>query len=309
MTNGKLVLAVTTCIVSLLLIFSSYLGFLGSFNSGTQTRNLNVPSEIAAGAPASGYGSDPSRIGFYPVTITDGAPIPPFSLQCRGSGCGGNSSITVNSAYYSGAIFNGTYVLLEQDGRILATGFTPVTFVVRGSETYSIAVQDFANAYFYQWSDGVCSSPVSINVNIFASQIALTAIFRTTPAPPSSCVDPTGITVYAARISAPYWAPCFALVCTAGTGPGASMEFILYDSSGNIIATSLSNENGHTFTGLTPGAMYYVYPTDCDLCHGSTHDVVFEYWNNDTSTVRPLAVTVGETLTAWYSCTNNCTGG
>ncbi|HJT09836.1 MAG TPA: fibronectin type III domain-containing protein, partial [Candidatus Nitrosotalea sp.] len=38
-----------------------------------------------------------------------------------------------------------------------------------------------------------------------------------------------GITVYAHRIPASYWDPCFATTCSAGTGPGAKMEFALLD--------------------------------------------------------------------------------
>ena len=85
------------------------------------------------------------------------------------------------------------------------------------------------------------------------------------------------------------------------------MYIILYNSSGNIVQTGFVNEQGYTFTGLTPGATYYVYPTDCDSCHNSTHDVVFTYWGNN-STVRPIAITAGESLDAWYSCTNGCRG-
>lgn len=306
-----MVLAITTCVLGAILLFSPYLGFSGISNSEAPG-NLNVTSSVVTSAPSNGYkinSAGASKVGFYPVAMGNGTLIALMSTYCRGSACGGNSSITVNSAYAPGSSLNGTEVLLEQDGQILTTGYTPVTFNVRGSATYSILAEDYAGAFFYQWSDGACSSSDSVSVGSSTSRITLTAFYKTTPAPLSSCVDPSGITIYAARIPASYWAPCFALNCTAGTGPGASMEFILYDSSGKIVATALSNENGYSFTGLTPGATYYVYPTDCDLCHGSTHDVIFEYWDNDTSTVRPLAVTVGETLTAWYSCTNGCGGG
>lgn len=253
--------------------------------------------------------SDGTTSAFYPVTITDGGSVSLMSMYCSSPGCAETSSITVSSGYSPNSSLVGMYVILEQSGQILATGFTPVTFAVSGNATYSIVAEDYTNAYFYQWSDGVCSSSRSVTVNSSDSQISLNALYTTTSQTPSSCGSSSGITIYAARIPASYWAPCFALTCSAGTGPGAAMWFVLYDSSGNVIATAFSNENGYTFTGLTPGATYYVYPADCDLCHGSTHDVLFEYWNNDTSTVRPLAVTVGESLTAWYSCTNNCSGG
>jgi len=117
-----------------------------------------------------------------------------------------------------------------------------------------------------------------------------------------------GITVYAHRIPASYWDPCFATTCSAGTGPGASMYFELWDSLGNVVQSGYADENGYTFSGLTAGTTYYVYPADCASCHGSSHDVVFQYWG-DSSTVRPMAATEGVTLDAWYSCTNNCADG
>ncbi len=83
------------------------------------------------------------------------------------------------------------------------------------------------------------------------------------------------------------------------------MWFALYDSAGNLVASAFADENGHTFTGLTPGATYYVYPADCDACHGSSHNVVFDHWGDGTVT-RPLAVTTDTSLDAWYTCTNNC---
>ena len=116
------------------------------------------------------------------------------------------------------------------------------------------------------------------------------------------------ITVFAHRIPASYWSPCFATECSAGTGPGASMYFALLDSSGNTIREGFADEHGLTFTGLNQTATYYVYPADCNLCHASFHDVVFEYWGDNQSTVRPRAATTGTDLHAWYSCTNSCGG-
>ncbi len=70
------------------------------------------------------------------------------------------------------------------------------------------------------------------------------------------CVGPIDydgtITIYDHRTPQPDWAACFALVCSAGAGPGASMWVSLYDSAGNVVATGFSNENGLTFTGSIP---------------------------------------------------------
>jgi hypothetical protein len=70
------------------------------------------------------------------------------------------------------------------------------------------------------------------------------------------------------------------------------MYFILYDSSIKAVQTGFANENGYTLTGLIAGATY-VYPSECDLCHGSTHDVLFQYRGDNSSILGPLEATVG----------------
>ncbi len=119
----------------------------------------------------------------------------------------------------------------------------------------------------------------------------------------------TGITVFAHRIPASYWDPCFAATCDQGTGPGVTMWIALYNSTGGYIEGGFADEHGYTFPNLNPSATYYVYPTDCDNCHGSPHDVVFQYWGDNHSSQRPRAATVGQDLHAWYSCTNSCADG
>ena len=116
------------------------------------------------------------------------------------------------------------------------------------------------------------------------------------------------ITVYAHRIRASYWDPCFATSCKAGSGPGATMYFEVFNSAGNLVRTGYADEHGHTFTGLNSGVTYYVYPDDCDSCHGSNHNVVFRHWGDGT-TDRPRPAHVGARLNAWFACTNGCAGG
>jgi hypothetical protein len=115
-----------------------------------------------------------------------------------------------------------------------------------------------------------------------------------------------GITVYAHRVPASYWDPCFATTCSAGTGPGTSMYIALLDSNGNLVQAGFADENGTTFSGLTPGTTYYVYPSDCENCHGSVHTVQFDHWGDDGSATRPRPTAVGSSLDAWYTCTNMC---
>ena len=217
----------------------------------------------------------------------------------------GGTFLMINSQGSGGGTITGMYAILQQNGAVIATGFTPVQFSVTKDQTYSVEVQNYGTNYFQYWAD--TGSVNALQTVTPSSSASFTAVYCS--GPPGTCSAPipvNGITVFVHRIAASYWAPCFALSCSAGTGPGASMYVVLYDSTGAIVQTGFANEQGYTFTGLTPGATYYLYPTDCDLCHGSTHDVVFSYWGANTSSVRPLAVTVGSSEDAWYSCTNGC---
>jgi hypothetical protein len=108
--------------------------------------------------------------------------------------------------------------------------------------------------------------------------------------------DGQGSILYRAhRVADPAWAACFALTCDAGTGPGASMYFVVYNSSGTIIANGFADETGTVIKGLSVGSTYYVYPTDCNLCHNSTHNVVFDHWADDGSSERPRGFAVSST--------------
>ncbi|MGH9919630.1 MAG: hypothetical protein ACRD6W_12300 [Nitrososphaerales archaeon] len=180
-------------------------------------------------------------------------------------------------------------------------------------QSYQVKVEGYGSYYFQYWQgSGSVNSRQTVTPS---ASLSLTAVLCN--GPPGTCSEPTpvdGITVYVHRIAASYWEACFATTCVnpgascdlSCTGPGAAMWVSLENAAGKVLQSGLANEAGITFTGLSPGTTYYVYPSDCDLCHGSTHDVLFQYWGADTSTVRPLAVSVGTSLDAWFSCTNGC---
>jgi hypothetical protein len=219
--------------------------------------------------------------------------------------CGPTSQLTVDTQLDNGSAITGFYTVLYQNGTIVSTGYSPAQFTVSNGQVYTVEVDGYGSYYFQYWLD---TASVNIDRNVTTSaNLSITAVMCN--GPPGTCPDPIpkyGITVYAHRIPASYWDPCFATACSAGTGPGAAMYFELYDSSGTLIQTGYANEQGYTFSGLNPNATYYVYPDDCNLCHGSTHNVVFQYWGANSSTARPIAATVGTSLDAWYSCTNGC---
>jgi len=250
---------------------------------------------------SNGASSDPMSF-----TATIGASSVSAVYNCGTSTASTINISTVNSA---GGQISGYYIALLQNGAQIEKCFSSCSFSVSGGQTYQVAASSFGSEIFNHWQNDKSAGLETVNVPTTSTTISLTAVYGGTATTTTNrtSTGSAGITIYASRIPASYWAPCFATTCSAGTGPGASMYVILYDSSMNVVQTGFANENGYTFTGLTAGATYYVYPSDCDLCHGSTHDVLFQYWG-DNSSVRPMAATVGESLDAWYSCTNGCTG-
>jgi hypothetical protein len=230
-----------------------------------------------------------------------------------GCGSAGTSQLTIATQDLNSTSLAGFYTSLTQSGTLVASGFTTHTFTLNNEQTYTVSVDGYGSCVFNHWADTGSNSP-SRNV-LISSNTKYTAVM--------ACAGDVGgpgtITVSAHRIPASYWAPCFATTCTNSlaacdtscTGPGAQMYFVLYNSAGSVVATAFADENGYVFTGLTPGATYSIYASNCDMCHGSTHSVVFNNWNNVASdTSDPLTVMAnGTSVAAWYTCTNSCSGG
>jgi hypothetical protein len=223
------------------------------------------------------------------------------------------SVVTVNAVNQFGEVLPGDYYTVSQavhndpynsqGEAVVATGVTGSTFEAAAGPSYSLQVYEYGSCAFSHWSDGSLSNPVTFTAT--GAALSFTAVYDCVGA----VIENNGtITIYDHRTPQSDWAPCFALVCNLGTGPGASMYVGLYSSNGTLVGTGFSNENGLTFTGLNPSATYYIYPSDCDLCHGSTHDVLFSHWGDGNAT-RPFAVTANDTsVDAWYICTNGCGG-
>lgn len=243
------------------------------------------------------------------------------------------STATMTSVDQNGDTLNVTsYVytaLYDSAGNAVAAGFTAATLATAAGSGYVLHAYGFASCAFSNWSGGRSSDPMSFTAS--GGALSFTAVYncsniatrtttttsvttttKTTTATTTTVSRVGGaagtITIYDHRVPQANWSPCFAAVCSAGTRPGVTMWVALYDSTGAVVASGFANENGYTFTGLDPSSTYYVYPADCDLCHTSTHDVLFNHWG-DGSTTRPLGVTAtGTSLDAWYICTNTCGG-
>jgi hypothetical protein len=226
-----------------------------------------------------------------PVTFT-------ADYNCTGSL---TATINVNSVNQVGQPITGYAVtLVNSGGATVASGVTATTFTVAIGLTYSLETTGSGSCTFSNWLTASTNAPISFQATN-GGQV-FTAVFDC-----NSNGGPTTITVYAHRVPAGYWADCFATVCAQGTGPGATMFFALYTAGGTLVTTGFANEDGYTFTGLTAGATYLVRAENCDACHGSTHDVLFDHWG-ETNTTDPLPLVAGSSIDAWYICTNGCGG-
>src|SRR5487761_189063 len=234
-----------------------------------------------------------------------------------------NMTLNVNSASTNSQYISGYQIILYQNGQVTATGFTPVSFSLVIGDTYAIQADNYGSCTFAYWDIPVTGgyvqnysnpmtftatsslTPLPVMFNCGTTSSTTSSISSSTESSTSTSKYSTSsgfsgdITVYAHRIPSSYWAPCFALVCSAGTGPGVTMYFALFDSAGNVVQTGFANENGYNFTGLNPSASYYVYASNCDSCHGASHDVNFSHWGNG-ATAQELEVSAGQSVDAWY---------
>jgi hypothetical protein len=191
-----------------------------------------------------GNWSDGTTARTHPVTVGSTGVVSLTAVYCStGGGCGGStgSSIYVSSQYSDGTALTGMYTVLQQGGQTVSTGFTPATFATSSGETYSVTADDYTNAHFSQWSNGVTSS--TIEVTATGSQTPLTAIY------------------------------CQTQGCSSGGGGGGTGNSITVSSSdlrsgaaitGMFVDLRLNDnsiQNGYTpvtFSGLQTGVQYLV---------------------------------------------------
>lgn len=174
----------------------------------------------------------------HQTTIPASGTLALAAVYCPSAGCGG-STIAISSQYQGGGALTGMYVLLQQSGATVATGFTPMSFSTSGNATYTVTVDDYTRAYFYGWSDGC--APRTRAVPTTAGMTALTAIYTSTQ---QSCSGGSSgndsITVTASDLR---------------TGAALAGFYIDLRQNNNEIAHGFTPV---TFTGLSAGIPYLV---------------------------------------------------
>jgi len=83
--------------------------------------------------------------------------------------------LTVNAVDSSGNDLNGMYVSLSLNGSLIQSNFTPTSFKLNSSQTYTVTVADYSGYTFDHWGNGSTLRTMTISIS---SNTALTAIYR-----------------------------------------------------------------------------------------------------------------------------------
>jgi hypothetical protein len=195
--------------------------------------------------------------------------------------------LTVNTQYVDGASLSGMWTVLSQNGNVIATGFSPITFNLASGASYTISVGDYNDIAFHHWDNDSTTRARAISIT---STTAVTAYYTSNshplppaddpddpePEPPSGNVQLTVNTQYA-------------------NGNTLSGMWTVMSQGGTTIATGFSPV---TFT-LQAGTQYTVSV-------GDYQDTIFYQWDNDSTTrARTISISSATTITALYTSQAN----
>src|SRR5690349_20464506 len=113
---------------------------------------------------------------------------------------GTTSTLTINTLYLNCVTFSGVYIQLYTNGKQVASGYSPATFVVNNTQMYTVAPNNYLTYMFDHWLDtGSTSSTRNISLS---SDTAITAVYKTATSPTSVAPQsPTGLTATAVSSS------------------------------------------------------------------------------------------------------------
>jgi hypothetical protein len=270
--------------------------FVADASSFDGLTNAAYFAEINAGSQGGGLGAWTSTTS-YPVSIMSQSCVVPSTaddLYCIGGGDSDEvyyssistqspptSQLTVDSSDSTGDAITGYYTLLyDQNGTVVATGFTPVTFTVDTGQTYIVQVDDYGSCQFSMWGDSGSpsfTSSTSRTVSI-AGDVAITAIYGCTTTGIASSVtidsvDQNGNAIFGYHTA-------------------------LYDSSGRLYDDGFTSASFPTTTGQT----FSVQAESYGSC-------TFSQWSDGvTSNPRTFTATSGALVfTAAYDCSTTTT--
>jgi hypothetical protein len=168
----------------------------------------------------------------------------------------------------------GYETLLYQNGAMVATGFSPVTFSLSNGQTYAVQVDDYGSCHFDHWAD--TSSTNNWRNVVITSDTTLTAIYNCSGSPSSvtvNSVDQNANAIFG------YYA-------------------VLFDSGANVLASGFTTKTFQTTNGQT-------YSVQVDSYGSCT----FAKWSDGVTTdPRSFTATSGPlSFTAVYNCGTSTT--
>lgn len=173
--SSVVVVVIVVLIVAVVaVVFLAGTGFGTTHPGSSTTSSLTGTGQTSSSSSASTASSSSSSEGTGTSSSISTSPS-----------SGSNSTIKVQARFSNGTSLSGVYAELMLNGDEVATGYTPAVFNATGGLNYTVAVSDFTDLYFNQWSNGFTSRVIPIAAN--GSQVTLTAVYTTTQeAPPST---------------------------------------------------------------------------------------------------------------------------
>ena len=182
---------------------------------------------------------------------------------------GSTASVTVGSVGLSGNPISGMWTTWNQNGAVLASGYTPMTFSGTVGGKYLLAVANYQSTVFCHWQDGSTNPQRSVSLT---GNVALTAYYSTTGSRPATTVR---VTVDTKSV----------------TGAQFAGMWLEVTQNGKTVATGYT---ALTFKA-TVGASY-------TISMSNWRNYIFAHWGSGSANpVLTIAPTQPETLTAYYN--------
>jgi hypothetical protein len=169
--------------------------------------------------------SDTSIVAVYRNVNSPASSSTPSSTPSSTSS-GGHSSLTISSENSQGNSISGYYTTLSQNGAVITTGFTVVTFTLDNGQTYTVSVQDYGDYVFDHWKDtGSKNRDRTISIS---SDTNIVAVYRNINGDSSSTSSPS---------------PSPSPTPTPAPSSNSTTNSIVLTKSGLVASDSLTNGN------------------------------------------------------------------
>ncbi len=188
------------------------------------------------------------------------------------------ASVSVSSVDLSGNPISGMWTTWNQNGVVLASGYTPTTFTGTIGGSYVATVANYGNTVFCHWQDGTTNPAKSLTLG---GNVALTAYYSTTGSCPSLAPATFAISVESETTTGVLVTGLYVTVLQNGTPFATGYTTLSFTAtSGDTYAITAANYGSYTFSQWSTGS------------------------TNPTITVTPSQAM---TLIAYYSVTSTTT--